>query len=259
MTVQKDWNPELYLRFKNERTQPSIDLVSRIELEGPHSIIDIGCGPGNSTQILVRRWPNALVSGLDSSAAMIDKARLDYPQQKWLLGDAGNLEFTEKYSLVYSSATLQWIPNHQKLVVDLLNLTENDGVLAVQIPAYQTMPLSHAVDKVANGARWKAKTKGCNERMTYHPAGFYYDILAPLTRSVDIWQTAYIHTMVSHQSIVDVIKTTGMKPYLESLADDGERQDFETEVLAEVGKVYSASKDGKVLFPFERLFFIAKK
>ncbi len=110
-----EWNPEQYLQFKSERTQPAIDLVSRINIVEPQSIIDIGCGPGNSTQILVNRWPNSEVVGLDNSTTMIEKARKDYPKQKWIVDNAENIDPNSKYDLIFSNSTLQWIPHHEIL------------------------------------------------------------------------------------------------------------------------------------------------
>ena len=118
----KDWNPELYLKYNKERIQPSIDLVSRINFDNPRNIIDIGCGPGNSTHVLTERWPDAKITGIDNSPAMIEKAQNDYPSQTWKVMDAGNLVFDEKYDIVFSNATIQWIPDHKKLLADFKSL-----------------------------------------------------------------------------------------------------------------------------------------
>src|SRR6266542_994395 len=111
-----DWNPDLYLKFNKERIQPSIDLVSRIAINDPKSIIDIGCGPGNSTQILAERWPKARIVGVDNSPAMIEKAKKDYPHQEWCVLDAGKVLILETYDVVFSNATIQWIPDHERLM-----------------------------------------------------------------------------------------------------------------------------------------------
>ena len=122
-----EWNPEQYLQFKSERTQPVIDLVSRINIAHPRSIIDIGCGPGNSTQILVNRWPDSEVVGLDSSTTMIEKARQDYPAQKWIVDNAENIDPNRKYDLIFSNATLQWIHHHEILLPKLFDCVNPGG------------------------------------------------------------------------------------------------------------------------------------
>ncbi|MBN1428716.1 MAG: methyltransferase domain-containing protein, partial [Anaerolineae bacterium] len=117
MDKRNDWNPELYMKFGNERTQPSIDLVNRIRPnKQPQSMIDIGCGPGNSSQVLTQRWPNARLVGVDSSPSMIEMARRDYPQHEWVLADASTFSPDGRFDIVFSNATIQWLPDHERLL-----------------------------------------------------------------------------------------------------------------------------------------------
>lgn len=254
-----EWNPEQYLQFKSERTQPAIDLVSRINIVHPGSIIDIGCGPGNSTQILVNRWPDSEVVGLDNSTAMIEKARQDYPDQKWIVGNAENIDPEIKFDLIFSNATLQWIPHHEKFLPKLFNCANPGGAFAVQIPKFKNMPINVAIETVANYDNWIKYTKGCEELFTLKDPGFYYDIINKLAIRVELWETSYFHILNSQESIIDFIRTTGLKPYLERLPSDEMRSEFEHDVLTECKKYYKVQSDGKVLFPFERLFFIGYK
>src|ERR1051326_235233 len=123
-----DWNPELYLRFVNERTQPVKDLVAHIDLQGPTRVLDLGCGPGNSTAVLKHRWPDASVLGLDRSAAMIAKAKSSGLDVQWVHADAGaSLTHLGPFDLVVANAALQWLPDHGQLLprlVQLLNRSE---------------------------------------------------------------------------------------------------------------------------------------
>ena len=254
-----DWNPEQYLWFKSERTQPAIDLVSRINITQPQSIIDIGCGPGNSTQILVNRWPNSEVVGLDNSTTMIEKARQDYPEQKWIVESAENIDPDSKYDLVFSNATLQWIPHHETLLPKLFNCVNPEGAIAVQIPMFKNMPINVAIETVANYDNWINFTKGCEELFTFKDPDFYYEVLIGLATGVELWESSYFHILNSQESIIDFIRTTGLKPYLERLPCDEMRFEFEQEVLTECKKHYKVQSDGKVLFPFNRLFFIGYK
>ena len=66
-----DWNPSLYLQYETERSRPAADLLSRVALENVHSVVDLGCGPGNSTALLHQRWPSAVITGIDTSPAML--------------------------------------------------------------------------------------------------------------------------------------------------------------------------------------------
>jgi len=254
-TNTTDWNPDSYLQFKKERTLPSVDLVGRIEGINPATIIDVGCGPGNSTQVLASRWGASAILGIDNSPAMIEKARQDYPSQKWEVMDARNI--TGRYDLVYSNATLQWIGDHEKLIPSLLGRVNAGGALAVQIPSYFEMPVKKAIDRVAADGRWTCVFPVLENIISIHSASMYYDLLAGQARKIDLWKTSYFHVMDSHQSIVDMIRTTGMKPFLDALATAEERIEFELLVSKELESEYDVRRDGKVIFPFERLFFIA--
>jgi trans-aconitate 2-methyltransferase len=257
--MNKDWNPELYLKFDKERTQPSVDLVSRIDFDKPEKIIDIGCGPGNSTQVLVLRWPDADVIGIDNSPAMIEKAKKDYPKQDWRMLDAGKDEINEKFDILFSNAAIQWIQNHSILLKKFYNLLSDKGVIAVQIPMFWDMPLGKSISTIAANHRWAAVTKGVTEVFTMHNYSFYYDTLSELYRSIDMWESDYIHILGSQSSILEMIRSTGLKPFLERLENDRDKKDFEEMVLTEIIKEYPLQKNGKVLFPFKRLFFTAKK
>ncbi len=256
---KKDWNPDLYLKFNKERVQPSIDLVSRIQVGYPSKIIDIGCGPGNSTQVLVQKWPHSDIIGVDNSSAMIQKAKNDFPDQNWKILDAGKEEFPDTYDIIFSNATIQWIPNHAELFRKFfLNLSE-EGLIAIQIPLFWDMPLGKAIENIATGNPWKSITQGVTELFTIHNYSYYFDQLSIYFNKIDIWETYYMHIMDSHVSILEMIRSTGLKPFLDRFETDSDKQDFETQVLMEITKDYPKQKNGKVIFPFKRLFFIAKK
>ena len=252
-----DWNPQQYLKFEKERTQPSIDLVAKISIEGPRTIIDIGCGPGNSTQILHQRWPLADIIGIDNSRTMIEKARADYPHQQWEIRDAACVVPGQTYDIVFSSATLQWVPDHDVLIPRLYEMVNDKGVLAVQIPANIESPFFKIMLKVGGNARWGAYTKGCEKLLTYHPAEYYYNKLSSLTQDIDLWKTSYFHAMRSHKDLTAWHKSTGMRPFLEKLPDDKAREEFENEIVDECRAAYPVQSDGNILYIFERLFFIA--
>jgi trans-aconitate 2-methyltransferase len=255
----REWDPEQYLQFEHERTQPSIDLVARIPLEDPKTIIDIGCGPGNSTQILLKRWPHADIVGLDKSEKMIEWARLDHPEQTWLIGDASTLATDRKYDIVFSNAAIHWIPDHHALIPRLFQIVRDDGMLAIQVPANHESPLYKAILNVARSSKWRAFTSGCDELITYHTAEYYYNQLVSLTEDIALWETTYYHILKSHQDLVEWYKGTAMKPLLENLPTDDNREEFLQAVLTECKKQYPFQSDGRILYPFKRLFFTARK
>lgn len=254
-----DWNPDLYLEFDKERIQPSIDLVARIDFIKPCKIIDIGCGPGNSTQILYKKWPDSTILGADKSPAMIKKATNDYPNRKWILFDAGNDNLEDKYDIIFSNATIQWIPNHNRLIKNLSKLLNDHGILAVQLPLFFDMSLGKLIAEIAEQPKWKAATVDVNELFTINNASYYYSQLVKYFSKIDIWSTDYYHVMDSQIAILDMIRSTGLKPYLERIQLDIEKQEFEFQILDKIERDYPLQENGKVLLPFKRLFFVAKK
>jgi trans-aconitate 2-methyltransferase len=254
---KKDWNPDLYLKFNRERTQPSIDLVARIKIDAPSRIIDIGCGPGNSTQILVQRWPDSIIIGIDKSPAMIEKAKKDYPNQNWKTMDAEKDELPGTYDIIFSNATIQWIPNHTELLKKLFHHLNEKGLIAIQIPQFWDMPLGIAIEKIAKDSRWNSTTRDVTELFTIHNYSYYFDQLSKIFNEIDIWETYYMHIMDSHLSILEMIRSTGLKPYLDRLETEKDKKDFEAQVLMEITSDYTIQNNGKVIFPFKRLFFIA--
>ncbi len=253
------WNPDLYLQFEEERTQPARDLTARTYHAASKRIVDLGCGPGNSTRVLRDRWPEAETLGLDSSAEMIEKARKTYPGWNWVQADIRTWSPGEPLDIVSSNATLQWVPDHQTLIPRLFSYLRPGGALAVQLPENQNAPLHRALIDVSRRAEWKALTDGCAELIVYHPPEFYYGILSVLTRRFQLWETTYYHALQNHQSLIDWYSSTGMKTYLGRLPDDVSRDSFRAQVLEECRAAYPLQKDGRILYPFNRLFFTANK
>jgi len=255
-----DWTPDLYLTFSKERTQPAIDLAARIQTRQPRRIIDIGCGPGNSTKILKERWPFAEITGIDSSANMIDEASDKYPDIEWVCADAsGDLSHMGLFDVIFSNAAIQWMPNHDKLLRNLFDMLNPSGVLAVQTPDASHMPVHVELAKLAFSDKWANKFTGFSgTHSTYH-ADFYYNIIAGLSNMIDLWETRYFHVMNSHAEIVDWYRSTGLKPYLDCLREESLRAEFLFDFKRAMTAVYHMQANGKVLFPFTRIFFIVKK
>jgi len=254
MTV---WDASHYLRFGDERTRPSVDLVSRIEVGDPEAVIDLGCGPGNSTEVLCRRWPEARVYGLDSSPDMIAAARESYPDREWILGSADGWSPEEPFDVIFSNAALQWIPRHDRLVPHLFDQVAPGGALAFQIPCRAYSPLAAFIDEIAEDAAWRSRMLGPRTALTMEDASFYCDALAERARSLDMWETEYHHVMDSPESIVDWISSTGLRPFLGALATAAERRRFIAMLTERVEHSYPRRRDGKVLFGFRRLFVVA--
>jgi trans-aconitate 2-methyltransferase len=251
------WSPADYLRFGDERTRPSVDLVSRIAVEHPATVIDLGCGPGNSTQVLARRWPKARVVGLDSSAQMIEAARTEYPDGEWVVSGIEEWSPETVFDVVFSNAALQWLPDHGPLVERLFGHVAAGGALAFQIPSATYALVRTLIHEIALEGTWAARMEGPLHGLTMEAPAFYYDRLAPRARSVDLWETEYVHVMDSPAAIVEWISSTGLRPFLDALESDADREEFVARLHGRVREAYPVRPDGKVLFPFRRTFVIA--
>jgi trans-aconitate 2-methyltransferase len=248
------WNADQYLKFEEERTQPCRDLAARLPVESVRSIVDLGCGPGNSTRILAEKWPNARITGVDNSASMIDVARREQPEHQWVVSDITQWSADERehFDAVFSNAALQWVPDHATLYPRLFARVAPGGSIAVQIPSdFNSLP--HRLMREVASPDLKVK------EWHAHSPGFYYDLLAPLSARVELWETEYQHVLPNADAIVEWYKGTGLRPFLEALTTDSDRTQFLAEYLKRIRAAYPLRPDGKVLFPFRRLFVMAYK
>jgi trans-aconitate 2-methyltransferase len=257
--VVSRWDPDSYLKFERERTLPSRDLVSRIQLTDPRKIIDIGCGPGNSTSVLREAWPDADVIGLDNSEEMIAKAQSTSPSTRWIIADAAEWRSGEAYDLVFSNATLHWIADQERVLGNLFDQVAEEGALAVQVPFNTESPLYKSLVNVSESAEWNQVMAGCSAQIFYRDEFFYYSLLSRLSARIEMWITTYLHVMESHQDLIDWYSSTGMKMYLERIGTEEKRVAFKSQILEACKPQYPFQHDGKILFPFKRIFFVAYK
>lgn len=250
------WNSEQYLKFQRQRTLPAIDLAKRIPLEHPSSVLDIGCGPGNSTSVVRERFPKARVLGVDSSENMLQKARESYPELSFQLCDiTTDLDRLGTYDVIFSNACLQWVPDHGRLIPSLLGRLNENGVLAVQIPMNGREPLLQIMDEVVAQPRWGLSSIPIKANGALTPEA-YFDLLSCHAGSFDLWETVYYHSMPSVEAMVEWIKGTRLRPYLNAL-DQAGAESLEREIARRAASVYPTRANGEILFKFRRFFFIA--
>jgi trans-aconitate 2-methyltransferase len=256
--TQIAWDVDQYLKFGGERTQPSRDLIARVPLTAPRRIVDLGCGPGNSTEMLARRWPEAEVTGVDSSPEMLVQARRDYPDKRWIEADIAAWSSAGAHDLVFSNAALQWVPDHATLFPALLDALPAGGVLAVQMPRNFDAPNHVLLRETAAEARWAARMPDESRVFPVGEPGFYHDVLSGRAARLDIFEIDYLHVMDGPEGIVEWMKGTGLRPFLQRL-DASEHADFLASYLDRVKGAYPRRATGKVLFPFRRLFIVASR
>ena len=250
------WDPRQYLKFADHRLRPALDLLAQVPLEAPATVFDLGCGPGNITRLLAERWPAARVTGVDSSTAMLAKARQEEPGIAFVEADLNGWSAPEPAQLLYSNSTLQWLPDHAQLLPRLLGQLAPGGVLAVQMPHNHDAPSHRLMAEAVAAGGWQDKLRGLRPLEPVASPDAYYRILAPLARRVDIWETEYLHVLEGDNPVVEWTKGTGLRPYLDALAEP-ERGAFLVTYAGLIAAAYPKQADGRTLLPFRRLFFVA--
>ncbi|GAA0741222.1 trans-aconitate 2-methyltransferase [Ideonella azotifigens] len=253
-----DWNPALYTRFEEERTRPAAELLARVPLASAGSVVDLGCGPGNSTELLVRRFAGAKVIGMDSSPAMLVSARERLPGVLFEQGDIATWSPPAPVDLLYANASLQWLPGHEQLVPRLLSLLAPGGALAIQMPDNLDQPSHVSMRETAAEPRFAASIGDAGQvRARILPAEQYHDLLSR-EAEVDVWRTTYYHPMADAAAIVQWLRATGLKPFLEPLSP-ALQAEFLAAYQARIEAAYPQRADGQRLLAFPRLFIVARK
>jgi len=254
-----DWDPALYRRYEDERTRPARDLLARVPNEAPRRVVDLGCGPGNSTELLVARWPQAEVIGVDNSPGMLASARERLPRVSFVQADIAAWQPPEPVDVLYANAALQWVGDHRRLLPRLLAQLAPGGALAVQMPDNLEEPSHRAMREVAARPPFAGALAGAaGERSPILGADAYYALLAPLAASVDVWRTTYHHPMSSPAAIVEWLRGTGLRPFLDRLGSGAARADYLAAYERRIDAAYPAHGDGKRLLAFPRLFIVAR-
>ncbi len=252
------WSAQQYSIFEQQRTRPVRDLLAAIAPTDVQSAIDLGCGPGNSTEVLVARFPGAAVNAIDSSQDMVLAARQRLPDIPVELADIGSWNPPERFDVILANASLQWLPDHASLYPRLVTKLAPGGSLAVQTPDNLAEPAHRLAREVAADGPWANKIGGIRHPAR-HDADFYYALLAPHCRAVDVWRTTYHHPIAAGaEGVVEWFKGSALRPYLGPL-DAREREAYLERYLSAIRDAYPAQPDGTVLLPFPRLFIVATR
>jgi trans-aconitate 2-methyltransferase len=253
------WSATQYSKFENERNRPIRDLIAQLSRERVATAVDLGCGPGNSTELLATRFPDATIIGIDTSTDMLDAARVRLPKLRFELEDIATWAAPGPYDILFANAALQWVPDHARLLPALIGKLAPHGCLAVQVPDNLDEPAHRLMREVAADGPWAAKlVDAAGSRAPRHDPTWYVRALQPHVASVDIWRTTYHHPLTDAAAIVEWFRGSGLRPFLDPL-DAGERTAYLERYTAAVTTAYPALADGSVLLPFPRLFFVATR
>jgi trans-aconitate 2-methyltransferase len=252
-----DWNPSLYLKFMDERTRAARDLLARVPLEAAELVYDLGCGPGNSSELLTLRFPEAELIGVDTSEAMLAHARQRAPKAHFIRRDIGGWAPDAPPNLIFSNAALHFLPNHHKLFPRLATSLAPGGVFAAQMPS-NANESSHALMRmVAAEGPWSSRLVPVAKTQPLIAShDDYYEWLQPISSSVELWMTTYVYVFDNAASVADFFAGSALQPFLERLSDD-ERCGFLERYREGLREAYPPQSDGKVLLPYPRLFLVA--
>jgi len=259
------WNPEQYLKYSSERLRPALDLLARIDMSAPRVVLDLGCGAGNVTAFLAQRWPDARIVGVDNSQEMLAKARastVGEPQREWIDADIASYAPDAPVDVVYSNAALHWQPDHQRLFPRIFEWLAPGGVLAVQMPNQLAAPSHVAIADVVATPKWSARLGAARQQTPVLSTTDYFRLLSASSQVVDAWTTEYLHVLPPSRDgvhpVVAWIMGTTLTPYVAALPPD-EQRSFIDDVSQRVATVYPALPDGRVLYPFRRVFVVARR
>ena len=274
------WDPSQYLKFGNERLRPALDLLARVPLDAPQALVDLGCGAGNVTQFIEARWPQAQVTGVDSSAEMLVKARAALPAVTWIESEIAAWCPAAPVDLIYSNAALHWLPAHEELLSGLMQHLKPGGVLAVQMPRNWAAPthtsIDAALDALGLPAAERAQLNATKLNTPVAEPAQYYDWLKPQAAQIDMWETLYTHVLAGENAVAEWVKGTALIPVMNrlkalgdkgfggSIPENGLHQGFWAERFwedysARTMCAYPRRADGTTLLQFRRLFLVATK
>jgi trans-aconitate 2-methyltransferase len=254
------WSATQYLAFEQERTRPVRDLLAAVPATQVRRAVDLGCGPGNSTEMLIARYPGAHVTALDTSADMLDAARKRLPGIVFEQRAIEDWDDPATFDVILANAVLQWLPDHERLFPRLIARLADNGSLVVQMPDNLDEPAHVLMREIASAGPWADKLTGVvSRRAPRRTPAWYYDALRGTCRALDIWRTTYHHALPGGApAVVEWFKGSGLRPFLTAL-DASEHREFLARYTEAIARAYPAFADGTVLLPFPRLFIVATR
>ncbi|MDF1722528.1 MAG: methyltransferase domain-containing protein [Minwuia sp.] len=253
------WNPAQYMKgaMGDLRTRPAVDLLNRVNHDNPRRVVDLGCGPGNSTMLLRGRWTDAAVTGIDNAPAMIEKASSSDTDIDWQLADIGDWQPAEPVDVIFANASLHWVPDHAGLFIRLADALAEGGVLAVQMPNNFASSSHALIGEIAERSEFRALLAGKLLGDHVQPPTFYHDLMRGLDGTVDVWETEYLQSLTGEDPVLEWVRGTALLPVQQNLTAD----DFATFTALyrdALKRAYPVATDGVTVFPFRRMFITFK-
>ena len=255
------WNPRQYRAYSSERARPFFELLARVDVESPVHVVDLGCGPGERTADLAARWPGATIEGIDGSEQMIAEARAmprthGDGELRFSVGDLAEWTPDRPMDVIFSSAALQWVPEHRRLLPRWVEALAPGGRLAFGMPGNFEGPSHTLLRELCESPRWGDRLGAVNRHNVVDDPVDYFEQLSDLGCAVDAWETTYVQVLQGADPVLEWMKGTALRPALDVLTEESERAEFLAELAALLREAYPAGPHGTV-FPFRRVFVVA--
>jgi trans-aconitate 2-methyltransferase len=251
------WDPSQYLRYDNERSQPTRDLIAALSNFNPTEIVDLGCGTGNSTALLAHRWPDASLIGVDGSTEMLDQADQSGLHAVWQEADIATWQPASPVDLIFSNAALHWLDDHDVLFRQLVAGLRPDGMLAVQMPYNFSQPSHTLISEIATEPRWVERLSNVIRPSPVSTPETYLQMLEPLISGVRVWTTTYLHVLHGEHPVARWTGGATLRPVIAALEDDA--VEFIADYQTRLERAYPRRADGTTVLPFTRMFILATR
>ena len=252
------WDPDQYLKFHGSRIRPALDLLAQTDVDGAEIVYDLGCGPGNVTGFIQKRWPEADVIGVDASETMLAQARDLHPDKTWIQADLAEWKPDTKADVLYSNAVFQWLQDHEILLPGLVANIRAGGIFAFQLPRNWNAPSHTIIRDLVAASPHRAQLEPLLLHDPVGPPDYYYSLLQPFVSTIEIWETEYLQILDGENAVAEWTKGSVLKPLLDVLEDDTARA-FYDQYAEHIAPQYPRRLDGKTLYPFRRLFVVARR
>jgi trans-aconitate 2-methyltransferase len=249
------WNPEIYLKFREQRYEPFKDLMAMVRVRPGLRAVDLGCGNGELTRRLADALPDSEILGIDASAEMLSTAAEQI--RPGLTFEKRSIEDLEgNWDLIFSHAAIQWVPDHRRLVPRLLQHLNPGGQLVVQIPANFSHPTHRLIEAVAEEEPFRTAFNGYQKQFYVLGIDEYAEILnAAGGMNLTVIGKIYSHYLENSDQLAEWMSGTALIPYMENLPTEF-HEPFMDRYRARLREVFPRSP---VFFGFERVLFSASK
>ena len=251
-----DWSPSTYLKFEDERTRPARDLLAQVPLTDPRTVIDMGCGPGNSTELLAERYPQASLTGLDSSPNMLAEARKRLPAASFATADATTWTPEPGTDLVFANAIYQWVPEHLSQLPRVL-----EALAARRRPRRADARQHGRAEPRADARNRRRRPLGDPTRRRRPPAAAPGSHLLRRAKTLREPRSTSGTPPTTTCSKAPRPSSSGSSPPASAPSSirspPSTAKPSSPRYLARIAKAYPRTTDGKVLLRFPRLFIVA--